>query len=1008
VSVRAGFTLVGFAVGSFFGTPQLGFLLGSLVGNIVDPVKIRGPSIGDGTIQTSRAGEPITLVYGRVPVVGHVIEDGPITVIEVEESQDKGGPKTVSERALKTFAILICQNGFDGPIAGIRKCKLDGKVAYDATPLADDADDDARDAWNDQQVANAKFLEKVRFYLGTDDQLPDPAIEAIRGVGLAPAYRRRAYAVFDQFDVTDYGVRVPQAEWEVVGDGETATITDLQPLNFGGTPFPWASNYASVADPRKDGVTYQYGFNEQSVGYDVGVWFDTLDEAIAFALDYFVDNDGTPQLRGWVQAQFSDPALGGISRTIGFAPWDDPSTIDNPQGYADIALVFSRRSFADEYGRDEFISPYAGLGIYTACDIVPAASWMRAYGRTGPGDVISYWKSGVIQSVDGELDNPPGEGEDDWVGCGTGGSREGAIILWGDFTIVVRAIPDCGQTTDDRFRVPDAEDYYFDRSSRRIVYTGDGCEEIAGSFLQLQAYETDDFGEGGIPQAREIVTAPVGPTMLSGDVRNGEAYWEARYAEAVAAGTMQAGLTYPADYPVVVSAACECTSGAVAVDADPVILADIQTNLCQRVGLVSGKLDVSELTDLVKGFKVAKQMTAADASRSLQDGYAYARGEWDSKIRFPKLGGPILFTITEDDLLADDGIQELTRGQGYDVPAKFHCVAFDEDTFAPIPQTAERFSPDVLSKSQITLELPIVLSIDETMRAADRTMKVAMANQLGGYKLRTWTKFLYACATDVFAFDGKRYRIDRINYLDGIIEIEEARRDRQSAYTSNLTGVPGVDPNPRDGTLTGPTLFAAMNLPSLRQSDNVPGVYVAATGVLDSWPGCVILLSVDGGATFVQVAEITPAGRVPMGYLTDDVGDSIGESPTETISVDIYGGDLVSISSEQMTAGANRAAIFGSTKVSEIVQFHDATETAEGQFDLTGVDRGRLETTPVAHYVGDQFVTLAKAVFVPISSDFAGETLIFRAVGVGTTEESNPTFELVFDPPEFILDGGGA
>ena len=44
---RAILPIVGGVVGSFFGVPQLGWMLGSLVGNAIDPQVIKGPRIGD-------------------------------------------------------------------------------------------------------------------------------------------------------------------------------------------------------------------------------------------------------------------------------------------------------------------------------------------------------------------------------------------------------------------------------------------------------------------------------------------------------------------------------------------------------------------------------------------------------------------------------------------------------------------------------------------------------------------------------------------------------------------------------------------------------------------------------------------------------------------------------------------------------------------------------------------------------------------------------------------------
>ena len=52
-----------------------------------------------------------------------------------------------------------------------------------------------------------------RLHPGNEDQLPDPLIEAIEGE--APAYRGTAYVVFENLDLTPYGNRIPQFNFEV-------------------------------------------------------------------------------------------------------------------------------------------------------------------------------------------------------------------------------------------------------------------------------------------------------------------------------------------------------------------------------------------------------------------------------------------------------------------------------------------------------------------------------------------------------------------------------------------------------------------------------------------------------------------------------------------------------------------------------------------------------------------------------------------------------------------------
>jgi len=198
---RQALTLAGTVIGAAFGVPQLGFAIGSLVGNMVDPVQIQGPKIGDMAVQTSRDGVPRPIVFGTAAVMGNIIDRGEPRIVKKKEKQGKGGPETVTEHVYMTFAIRVCE----GPVTSISRVWENEKLVYDVTPgstISGDA---------------ADWLSKVNFYYGGETQLPDPALEVIHGVGSTPAYRGTCYAVWDKKDLTEFGGAIPQYRFEVNG-----------------------------------------------------------------------------------------------------------------------------------------------------------------------------------------------------------------------------------------------------------------------------------------------------------------------------------------------------------------------------------------------------------------------------------------------------------------------------------------------------------------------------------------------------------------------------------------------------------------------------------------------------------------------------------------------------------------------------------------------------------------------------------------------------------------------
>ena len=192
--------LAGALVGSFFGAPQLGFAIGSIVGNAVDPQRIKGPRIGDANVQTSQEGTPRPIVYGTAAVMGNLIDRGELVKVITEERQGKGGgPIVENESLFMTFAIRICE----GPISGIRRIWEDERLVYDIRAGSEIPED------------STKYAEGFALYLGDEEQLPDPDLEIIHGIGNTPAHRGSAYIVFKQKDLTERRGSIPQFRFEV-------------------------------------------------------------------------------------------------------------------------------------------------------------------------------------------------------------------------------------------------------------------------------------------------------------------------------------------------------------------------------------------------------------------------------------------------------------------------------------------------------------------------------------------------------------------------------------------------------------------------------------------------------------------------------------------------------------------------------------------------------------------------------------------------------------------------
>jgi hypothetical protein len=194
---------VGAVIGFYVGGPagaQWGWAIGSVIGGAYSASQqvIPGPKIGDVQKQTSQEGGFRPIVYGRsVPMMGNVIADSEPKKVTKEEDAPggKGGPKVETEYAYRTYAVGFCEGESE-----LLQAWRNGILVAD---------------FEDPSMAaeNAKFLEYARWYTGSFDQMADPDLEAVYGIGNAPFFRGTSYLVLANEDVTDG--RGMWSQWQV-------------------------------------------------------------------------------------------------------------------------------------------------------------------------------------------------------------------------------------------------------------------------------------------------------------------------------------------------------------------------------------------------------------------------------------------------------------------------------------------------------------------------------------------------------------------------------------------------------------------------------------------------------------------------------------------------------------------------------------------------------------------------------------------------------------------------
>ncbi len=178
------------------GSAAIGQAVGATLGGLIDNAVLGGGSspvqLGKReALQLPKAseGEPIARLFGRMRCSGQLIWS---TRFKENVSTSSQGGKATSQTVREysysiSFALGLCE----GKIDRIGRVWADGNL-FDLSSVSH------------------------RLYRGDDTQLPDEKIEAVEGVGNAPAYRGLAYIVFEDFPIKRFGNRVPVLNFEVI------------------------------------------------------------------------------------------------------------------------------------------------------------------------------------------------------------------------------------------------------------------------------------------------------------------------------------------------------------------------------------------------------------------------------------------------------------------------------------------------------------------------------------------------------------------------------------------------------------------------------------------------------------------------------------------------------------------------------------------------------------------------------------------------------------------------
>lgn len=966
MSLRTVLGAAGAVVGAFFGNPQLGYMIGSSVGALIAPGTIKGPSIGEIAQQTAQEGVPRPIVFAiSPPMQGNIIDQGPPVIVK-KKSSGKGGPKVVTESVFRTYAVRVCE----GPIRGFVRVWRNSVLVYDAR---EDGDLTAED--------NAAFLELARFFLGGFDQVASTDLETLHGVGLTPAYRGTAYMVMADEDLTDLRGAIPQWTFQVSASDDFELRSDLP----------------GVVRIRYAGADRTVG--QETLATGIGATF-TPPPGVDFVRLLLVGGGGDG---GVVGGQGSGAAAGGggggevveyPKLAVSGAQTVYVGSSSNPHEAGSSTAKERTTSFGSHSARG---GGYFGSGSGTAAKFNQGGQGYK-YSTFDAPEFTLLPPAAVAGGTAGGLAtaNSPSSG----VGRAAGGGGGGAGAPGLDGVYDAKA-GDGGAGVDcSAFGTDIGEGGFFGGGG------GGGISpDAVTSFGSLRG--DGGLGGGGRGSVSSLATIAWGSTATEGN-------WSGKAKSGGGGGGGQLGFS---------TAGIGGTGYAVVMYYDPAYWGAgfwptgidariVIETICARAGVPSELLDTSELAGVTfNGIAITNQYPVAEVLRTLGQIYKFDVVSQDGLLVFKLRGGNSVATITEDDMVDDeaDVSDPVNRLDAISVPRVLNLQYQDIDGgLAPDKQTSTR-AGDRRSVGEASIQTPVLLTADEAAQAVVVNHKILAENQKGTRTFSLPDKWIWLNCADpiIVQVDGtsRRMLITRRQVFDGF-QTYECSFDRQSAYTSEVEGIPAAPQTPPPSSIVGPTQVVPLDIPILSDTDDVIGLsyYIAVIGATAAWGGALVEISTDGGVTYpdsVTVINSSIAGTL-VTTLADHPQDYPDEVHSFAVALTSFDPDLDSTTLAGMLNRTNLAIIGSPALGWEMINFTQATELDPDlqRWLIDGILlRGRKGTATRQHEIGETFILLDRSIlgFVAAAVSNLAQTFRFRATSLGAPTDTATTEDMTYE-----------
>jgi len=385
-------------------------------------------------------------------------------------------------------------------------------------------------------------------------------------------------------------------------------------------------------------------------------------------------------------------------------------------------------------------------------------------------------------------------------------------------------------------------------------------------------------------------------------------------------------------------------------------LSAVVAEICRKSGLDT--VDIQHLHGLVRGFLIGDVETARASLQPLMLAYGFDCFDQNGMLVFRNRDARVVAELESDQFVVSGEAAglSLTRNPEAETAGRLRVGFVDADN-AYQSGAAEHVFPDESAAHVVQSVLPLALNATEGQVIAERWLSESrIARDEVEFSLPPSEATVGA--GDVVAYDGARYRIDRVEEagerrLQGVrVEAGVYQRRTRDVAVARKAGP----------LQFGPLYVEMLDLPLLDGSQVPHGFHVAASG--EPWPGAAVYCAnTDAGYrlnTVLSQSAVVGETLEPLVAGLPDVWQR------NDVRIKIASGVLQAASEGDVLNGANLAALrFGGIGDWEVFQFAQAILVAEGEYRLGKLLRGQAGTEfvmPDIWPTGTDFVLLNGAV----------------------------------------------